>query len=110
MDNPQIRVYRHPNPEIRSYLSAEDLTTPRVEHFQGPPDQITEDRLKSLGTIGAQIVRDVMAIPGVREIRIKPKEIRMTKQTGASWEDIESKVLEVLQRALTRKQLKLVRP
>ena len=37
-----------------------------------------------------------MAIPGVMEIRIKPKEIRMKKEPFFSWEDIEGKVLEIL--------------
>jgi hypothetical protein len=56
-----------------------------------PLDKDSEKILKQLGSIGAQIVKETMAIPGVMEIRIKPKEIRLKKEGSSSWEKIEEK-------------------
>ncbi|MBU1397758.1 MAG: NifU N-terminal domain-containing protein [Proteobacteria bacterium] len=65
--------------------------------------------MKTLGSIGAWTVREIMAIHGVMEIRIKPKEILIKKEMSSSWEGIEDRVINVLKRAMRRKQIRLVK-
>ncbi len=105
----KISIYVHPNPEIKSFTTMESISPPRVEYFKNPLNKEKEESLNHLGIIGAQIVKEVMAIPGVNEIRIKPKEIRMKKELNASWDDIEDKVCQILNRALKRKGIKIVK-
>jgi len=106
MRDNKVVIYHHPNGEIKSFLTPEEIFPPRVEYFKRPLDKDSEETLRSMGVIGAQVVKEIMAIPGVMEIRIKPKEIRMKKEVSFSWEDIEGKVLEILIRAIRRKQIR----
>jgi hypothetical protein len=110
MNDPSIKIYRHANREIRSFITPLNIFTPRVDHFKNPLDQASEETLKGLSILEARIVREIMAVPGVEEIYTKPKEIRMKKKPSSSWEDIQEEVIAVLKRALRRKQIKLVRP
>jgi hypothetical protein len=110
IDDTKVEIYNHPNPEIKSFLTTVELSAPRVEIFKKPFDENREDSLNQLPLIGAQIVKNIMDIPGVREIIIKPKEIRLKKETSSSWEGIEKKVIEILTSALRRKQIKMVKP
>ena len=104
-----IKLYHHPNPEIKSFLTMENIYPASVEFFKNPFDEIENKRLQRIGTIASQIVRDIMAVPGVKEIRIKPKEIRMKKEAYASWDEIEEKVFQILSRALRKKKIKRVK-
>jgi len=104
----KVVIYHHPNREIKSFLIPEEIIPPRVEYFKRHLDKDSEETLKSLGVIGSQIVKEIMDIPGVMEIRIKPKEIRMKKEPSSFWEDIEGKVIEILNRAMRRKQIRIV--
>jgi len=87
----------------------EDIFPARVAFFKNPFDEIGHEQLQRLDTITSQIVRDIMALPGVKEMRIKPKEIRMKKEELASWDDIEDHVCQILNRALRKKQIKRVK-
>lgn len=109
MSEHKINIYHHPNPEIKSFITMEPISPPRVEYFKKPLNARSDVLLKKLGVIGSQIVKEVMAIPGVKEIRIKPKEIRMKKEEDASWNDIEDMVCKILNRALQRKGIKMVK-
>ena len=109
MSDSKVDIYVHPNPEIKSFTTMESISPPRVEHFTNPMNTLSEESLKQLGSIGSQIVKEVMAIPGVKEIRIKPKEIRMKKELNASWDDIEDKVCRILKRAIRKKEIKIVK-
>ena len=108
MDDTGVEIYNHPNPEIKSFLTTVTISAPRVEIFKKPLDADGEDSLNRLGLIAARIVKDIMAIPGVLEIHLKPKEIRMKKELSSSWEGIEKRVVEILKRALRRKRMRLV--
>lgn len=105
----QIEIYLHPNPEIRSFLTNTEISAYRVEKFKKPPEKEWEHTLKQLGVIGAQVAKEILAIHDVNEIHIKPKEIRIKKESSSSWETIEKKVVEILIRALRRKQIKVVK-
>jgi len=105
----KIVIYKHPNPEIRSFITSEEVSPPRVEYFKKPIDNRAEDLLNRLGIIGSQIVRETIAIPGVVDIRIKPKEILLKKERSYSWSEIEKPVVEILNRALRKKQIRIVK-
>ncbi len=105
----QIEIYIHPNPEIRSFLTNTEISAYRVEKFKKPPEKNWDHTLKQLGVIGAQVAKEILAIHGVNEIHIKPKEIRIKKEISSPWEAIEKKVVEILTRALRKKQIKVVK-
>jgi hypothetical protein len=109
MGEPRVVVYRHPNPVIRSFLTTNEVSAYRVEHFKGPIDEDSEELLKGLGTIGEMVVREIMAIPGVQELYIKPNEVRIKRIPSVSWEEIERKTIAILNRALRRKQIRLIK-
>jgi hypothetical protein len=104
-----INIYHHPNPEIKSFLTREDLFPPLVGLFKNPFDETANEDLKRMGVFGSHIVKDIMILSGVREIRVKPKEIRLTKEENASWDDIEARVCQILDRALRKKQIKRIK-
>lgn len=110
MHNPEIVIYKHPNPEMKSFLTTLEISAPRVERFSQPleKDQIGNLK-KQLGVIGAQIVNEIMLIPGVGKMTIKPKEIIIKKEISCSWEEIESPVKEILKRAMRKKQFKMIK-
>jgi hypothetical protein len=105
---PGIMIYRHPNPEIRSYLTSAEISRYRVEIFTVRDGDALEAQLKILGAIGAYVVREILTIPGVREVEIKPRELRVKKETSVSWDLIEPKILHALNTAFRRKEIRLV--
>jgi len=109
MAEQDIVIYHHPNPEMKSFLLSEEISAPRVEHLKKPLTNEARASLKSLGVLGAQVAEEIMALSGVEALQIKPKEIRVKKEVSASWEDIQGKVLDILRKALRRKQMKIVR-
>jgi hypothetical protein len=109
MSAQKVRIYDHPNPQLKSFLTSLEICAYRVEHFKRPLDRGSEKALEQIGAIGAQVVRDLMALPGVHEVSIKPKEVRIKKGTAYSWGDIQERALEILLRALRRKELRIVR-
>ena len=105
----KVEIYHHPNPEIRSFLTNTEISAHRVEIFERPLEKDWGHILKELGIIGGHVVKEVMAIQEVEEIHIKPKEVRIKKATSSSWDKIEKKVVEILMRALRRKQIKVIK-
>ena len=103
-----IQVYHHPNREIRSYLTTDEISRFRVEVFRAADREAFEDQLKGLGTIGEHVVREVTSIPGVRDLEIKPRELRVIKKTSASWDAIEEKIIQALNTAFRRKKIRIV--
>ena len=105
----KISIYHHPNPEIKSFLTDTEISTARVERFNKPLGKDWERNLKQLGIIGAQLVKEIMALTEVQEVHIRPKEIRIKKEISSSWQEIEKQVLYILDRALKRKKIKLIK-
>lgn len=103
-----ITVYHHPNLEIRSYLIEETISSLRVEHLKGPLTDETAKTLNKLGLIGAQVAKEILEIKGVNEIRMKPQEVWVKKSNSSSWDELEGKILNIIGRALRRKQIRLV--
>jgi hypothetical protein len=102
---PQVLVYRHPNPEIRSFLTPKAISSYRVEYFKRDFFDQSEASVKSLGLIGEHAVRELMALPGIEEIHIKPREVWIKKSTATAWDDIEDKIIQILKRALRKKEI-----
>ena len=104
-----VEVYHHPNPHIRSFLTLVEIFAPRVGHFKKRIDKGSKDTCEGLSVLEHQIVKDFMAIPGVEQVTIKPREIRMTKDPSSEWEEIEKKVVQILESAQRRKRMRLVK-
>jgi hypothetical protein len=109
MRDQRIIVYQHPNPHMKSFITNTEISTYRVEHFKRPLGENAQDALSKLGPIGSHVVKDIMKIHGVEEIYIKPKEIRMKKDVISSWQEIEKGVFEILNAALRRKEMRLIK-
>jgi hypothetical protein len=105
----EIKIYYHPNTQIRSFLTQTEISSYRVEQFRNPLDKESEEKLKALGLLGAQMVKEIMEIPDVEKLIIKPKEIRIKKRRLSTWESIEDRVMDILSRALARKRFQLVK-
>ncbi len=103
-----IAVYHHPNLEIRSYLIEEHISAFRAEHLKGPLTDETSKDLCKLGLIGAQVAKEILAIKGVHEIRMKPTEVWVKKTESSSWNEIQGKILSIIERALRRKKIRLI--
>ncbi|MBN1847453.1 MAG: NifU N-terminal domain-containing protein [Deltaproteobacteria bacterium] len=108
MDPHKIVIYHHPNPELRSFLTMIEISTHRVEHFKKPLSSESKDVLKKLGVIGAGIVKDVLNTPGIKELHIKPKELIVKKEADCTWEEIEGKVIKILNHSFRRKEIRVV--
>ena len=109
MTEAAVSIYHHPNPQIKSFLTQEALFPPLVVLFKNPLDKTADEDLKKMGAFGSQIVRDISSLSGVKEFRVKPKEIRLTKEEHAAWDDIETKVCQILDRALRKKQIRRIK-
>lgn len=109
MIRPKISVYHHPNTQIRSFLLDTEVSAYCVERFEKPLTANSEGILNDLGVIGATIVKDILTIDGVKEIHIKPKEIRLKKEISSSWNGIEKRVIDILIRAIRKKELKIIK-
>lgn len=108
MGSDEIVIYEHPNPQRKSYFTGEYISAPRGELFGRPLTRELEERLKNLGAIGSQIVREALEISGVMEIRIRPEESLIVKERSASWPAIEKQMISILQRALRKKKIQVV--
>ena len=108
MESDAVRVYRHPNTEIRSYLTQDEITRPLYETFENPLNETRDTLAQRLGTIGARVVQEVLALPGVAQIRFKPKEIRVRKTPTTAWDDLEPEILRVVERAVRRSRMRVL--
>lgn len=108
MDKIKIVIYNHPNPEIKSFLSAVEIFPPRVESFKKSDNKEPADQLSWFDTVAARAVKELLEVPGVTEIRTKPKEVRMKKEEGSPWEPIVKEVVNILERALRKKNIRVL--
>ncbi len=110
METTDVERYVHPNEEFRSYLTSEDISSPCVEAFERPLENDPGRLAATLGTIGAQTVRELLDVPGVVKLRIKPKEVRVQKAPDASWDDMEPEILRIMNRAVRKSRLHVLKP
>lgn len=109
MDSEAVRVYHHPNTEIRSYLTQDEITRPLYETFENPLNETQDSLSQRLGTIGARVVQEILGLSGVAQIRFKPKEIRVRKTLTATWEDLEPEILRIVERAVRRSRMRVLK-
>jgi hypothetical protein len=103
-----IVVYEHPNPQLRSFFISVSIWPPRVEVFHKSSLDGSREDVEGLGSIGVQMAKELLEIPGLKELRMRPGEILVKKHPAAAWQDIEPEVLRILQRALRKQQIHLV--
>jgi hypothetical protein len=65
--------------------------------------------VKSLGNIGVRMAKELLEIPGLRELMMRPGEILVKKDRAVTWQDIEPEVLKIVQRALRKQHIHLVK-
>jgi len=104
-----IVIYKHPNPHIKSFFIPGPIWPPRVEIFRAPLQQSSREKMKNMGNIGAGVVQELLDIPGIIELRTRPREVLLKKDRVTSWEDIVPQALEILRRALRKQQIHLVK-
>ncbi len=62
-----------------------------------------------LGTIGAQATRELLSLSGVAKIRIKPNEVIIQKVPHVSWDDIEEEILRIMDRAVRKSRMHVMK-
>lgn len=105
MEANDVRVYFHPNTEIRSYLTPNPIMKPQVEVLENPLREPPGLLAAKLGTIGAQAARELLSVSGVAKIRLKPKEVIIQKVSHVSWDDIEEEILRIMDRAVRKSRM-----
>ena len=103
-----ITVYEHPNPQLRSFFISASTLPPRVEVFHKSSLDGSWENMQGLGSIGLRMAKELLEIPGLKELRMRPGEILVKKHRAAAWLDIEPEVRRILQRALRKQQIHLV--
>lgn len=109
MAQEEIVIYEHPNREMKSFLTSMEVSPPLVERFRKPLTEASQPILKKLGLIAGQLVKEIIALPGVVEVEIKPKEIMVKKDSAASWEDLQGRIVTILERSLRRRRIRRVK-
>jgi hypothetical protein len=110
MKRDEIDIYHHPNKEIRSFITPVEIFPPRVQRIRKALQGDWKRTLDpSSGVLERQILRELLDLAGLEQITVKPKEIRLTKERSASWDEIEAAVLKILQRALIKKRIKAIK-
>ncbi|MFO7785785.1 MAG: NifU N-terminal domain-containing protein [Thermodesulfobacteriota bacterium] len=109
MEAKDVRVYLHPNAEIRSYLTSNPIMKPQVEAFENPLRELPDHLAAKLGTIGAQAARELLSLSGVAKIRIKPNEVIIRKVPHVSWDDMEEEVLRIMDRAVRKSRMHVMK-
>jgi hypothetical protein len=104
-----IAVYEHPNPHIKSFFIPGPIWPPRVEIFCAPLPQSSREKMKGMGKIGERVIKELLDIPGVIELRTRPREMLLKKDQASSWENIVPQVLKILRRAMRKQKIHLVK-
>ena len=97
-----VCVEMHPNFQMRTYHPNFEISKARIENFWRPVRPESKDYLKKLGRKGAVLVRRVLALHGVAEVTIQPYELTVRKGLNFSWDDIEPKVLEMIEMSMPK--------
>lgn len=109
MEAKDVRVYYHPNAEIRSYLTSNPIMKPQVEVLETPFRELPDQLAEKLGTIGAQTARELLTVSGVAKIRIKPNEVIVQKLPHVSWDDMDEKILRIMERAVRKSRMHVMK-
>jgi hypothetical protein len=80
-----------------------------VGNYRAPFDSSEESLPVGLGFIESQMIRDIMAIPGIVKITVKPKEVKISKDITCRWDTIENAVINAIERAIMRKKIKIIK-
>ncbi|MDZ7700553.1 MAG: hypothetical protein U5R49_27695 [Deltaproteobacteria bacterium] len=104
---PGAGVSRHPNSRKYGPLYPKAISSYRVEYFKRASFDPAADSLKALGTIGQRAGRSGHhgAHRQLKKFASSPVELRIKKRFSISWNDMEPKIIQILQRAVRKKQI-----
>lgn len=84
-----------PNKDIRRYavkLEVEKLCSGKEVEI------ITKEIFPiEVGRLEKQFIKEMMSVSGVYKVFAEPYEVRVEKERGARWEDIEPKIIKILE-------------
>ncbi len=109
---PRIKVQTVPNPEVRVYNLTTEISKHHIHNFWRPLREGSSDKyLEEVGELGASLLHEVFALPGVNEVFIKPYELSVTKGDAFEWDEIEPDILEALKKCFgeTEQEVRVIR-
>jgi hypothetical protein len=90
--------------DFRVYHVVTVISDIPAQGFSAPLQGYQEEYLEEVGVVGAALVREVIAIPGVVHVRIRLYALSVEIAPAFDWEDVEPAVLDALVRALEKKE------
>lgn len=80
------------NPDFLHFYVNVEISKTRIKSFYRPLRSTSDAYLVEVGEKGAELVKRVMAIPGVSKIFIEPYELCIHKTPLFNWEDIVPRI------------------
>jgi len=86
----QIKKESFPNSDVITFHTTAEISQYQIHTFYRPLRDSSERYLQDVGKKGAELVRKVMAIPGIKTVVIEPYELTLTRSSSFfKWGDIE---------------------
>lgn len=95
----RIVVEYVPDPQRRLYHVTVELTkSSSYERFCRPLRESSKNYLTRLSDVGGQLVRDLIAIDGVKEVGISSYDVRVLKGEAFEWDDMKEGILDAFKK------------
>ncbi len=86
----QIKKESPPNSNVIPFYTTAEISQFQLHTFYRPLRDTSEQYLKDVGGKGAELIRKVMAIPGINTVSISPYKLSLIRSSSLfKWEDIE---------------------
>ena len=92
----QISMEFVPNPNVMLVHVTEEMSECPSQAFQRPLRPSSDKYLAEMGEKGAELVRRILAIPGVVDVSIHPYKLRIEKAPLFQWKKIELRTEKAL--------------
>ncbi len=99
MARSKIVVKYFSDPNFREYHVSKEISLSH-EIFKRPLRPRSNEYLKRVGKVGAELVRDIIAVPGVASVGIESYHLWVSKGHAFEWAEIESYVVNALKQAV----------
>ena len=97
-----IKAEKNLSEDKRTYHLSTEVSSSHHECFYRPIRESSGEALARVGTLGTQLVRELLALDGVVLVEITPYSVCLEKGRVFKWWDLGVRVLEVIVRALTQ--------
>lgn len=97
-EDPKIAMAIVTNRNVRVYHVVKQLSKIDIGKFGKHISGYDTDQLNKAGKQASELVKEVLSIPGINSIFIKPYELTVIKAQLFQWKDIEKEVVEALSR------------